>query len=524
LLLSGGTSILCGKYLGRNEHEKLQDVFSLNLTITCFLSLVLFVLFVMAGIFDLTGLLSSDLMVRPIFNKYLIGLAIGLLPNILTNQLPVFLSIENMNSRTLLSSIVYVISTVILNYVFVQVMHLEAFGLALASSIGNWIFFAVQIQYFLSGKSELRIRFRKMDPADAKTVFSTGLPGAASNAYQTLRGFIVNKLIEVFVGSVGISAFATADNLLRIFWAIPAGMLTVSRLLISVSVGEEDRQTLTDIMRVMFWRFVPLMSMVSALLIFFSEPLTLLFYKDTLDPVFMMTVWGLRILPLCMPLSIICMHFICYAQASEKQFLVHLLSLLDGVVCVACFTFLLIPFLGIRSVYVANVLNGIITTITIILYAFKMNKRFPRNMDELMVIPKDFGFAQDERLDLSVRTIEDVVKISKTVQDFCLEKGIDKRRSYLAGLSMEEMAGNVVEHGFRKDRKKHSVDVRVVHKNNDVILRIKDDCIPFDPNERRQMSDESDPAKNIGIRMVYKIAADISYQNVLGLNVLTIRI
>ena len=34
----------------------------------------------------------------------------------------------------------------------------------------------------------------------------------------------------------------------------------------------------------------------------------------------------------------------------------------------------------------------------------------------------------------------------------------------------------------------------------------------------------SDPMKNIGIRMVYKIARDIQYQNVLGLNVLTLKI
>ena len=524
LILAGGTSIICGKYLGRNEHEKLQNVFSLNLMVTFTVSAVLTTVFIVLGSFDLTGFLTSDMTVRPIFNSYLIGLGIGLLPNILTNQLPVFLSIENMNRRTLASSIIYVVSTVILNFLFVQVMHLEAFGLALASSVGNWIFFAVQIQYFLSGRSDLKVRLKKPDMSDAKEIVTTGLPGAASNVYQTLRGLIVNRLIEVFVGSIGISAFATADNLLRIFWAIPSGMLTVSRLLISVSIGEEDRQTLTDVMRVMFRRFVPLMGAVSAMIILFSRQLTMLFYQNTSDPVFMMTVWGLRILPLCMPLSIICMHFVCYAQASGKQFLIHILSLLDGVVCVAGFTAILISSLGIKSVYVANVLNGIVTTITIILYAWNRNRSFPRKMDELMVIPEDFGFAEDERLDLSVSSIEEVVRISQTVQDFCLKKGIDERRSYLAGLSLEEMAGNVVEHGFTKDRKKHSVDVRVVHKDKDVILRIKDDCVPFDPNERRQMLDKDDPTKNVGIHMIYKIAQDVQYQNMLGLNVLTIRI
>ena len=238
----------------------------------------------------------------------------------------------------------------------------------------------------------------------------------------------------------------------------------------------------------------------------------------------MMTVWGLRILPICMPLSIICMHFTCYGQASGKQGLVHLLALLDGVVCVAGFTALLIPLIGMNSVYIANVLNGTVTTLVIIGYAWLRKRHFPRNMEELMVIPENFGVPEDHRMDLSVRSIEDVVSVAERVQAFCLSRGVDARRAYLAGLSMEEMAGNIVDHGFTKDHKRHSIDVRVVHKNDDVILRIKDDCVPFDPGERQEITEGDDILKNIGIRMVFRTANDIQYQNILGLNVLTIRI
>lgn len=524
LLLAGGTSIICGKYLGRNEHEKLQNVFSLDLFLTAAVSLALTVLFITGSLFDLTGIITADVMIRPIFNKYLFGLALGILPNIMTNQLPIFLSMENMNSRTLLSSIIYTVSTVFLNFLFVKVLRMGALGLALASSIGNWIFLAVQIQYFLSGRSQLMISLQKPDFSDTGEIVATGLPGAASNGYQTLRGLIVNRLISTYVGSVGVSAFATADNILRIFWAVPLGMLAVSRLLMSVSIGEEDRQTLADIMRVVFRAYIPTMAITSLVLMVAAVPVTSVFYHDPADPVFMMTVWGFRILPICLPLSIICMHFTCYAQASNKQALVHILSLLDGVICVTVFTAILIPHLGMNSVYIANVLNGIVTTITVYVYSWIMKKHKPRNMDELMVIPDDFGVPEEDRLDLSIQNMDDVVKIAQLVQNFCLEKGIDKNRSYLAGLSLEEMAGNVVEHGFTKDKKKHTADVRVVHKDDDVILRIKDDCIPFDPRERQQMDDKNDPTRNIGLKMVFKIAKSVQYQNLLGLNVLTMRI
>ena len=86
------------------------------------------------------------------------------------------------------------------------------------------------------------------------------------------------------------------------------------------------------------------------------------------------------------------------------------------------------------------------------------------------------------------------------------------------------MVVNVIDHGFTKDKKNHSVGVRVVCKNDEVILRIKDDCVPFDPAERNHLTEGGDAVSNIGIRMVYSIANEIKYQNLFGLNVLTIRI
>jgi hypothetical protein len=70
----------------------------------------------------------------------------------------------------------------------------------------------------------------------------------------------------------------------------------------------------------------------------------------------------------------------------------------------------------------------------------------------------------------------------------------------------------------------YSVDIRIVYKNNGLLLRIRDDCRPFDPAERKELTDPTDPASNIGIRLVFQIADEVEYQCILGLNVLTIRI
>ena len=524
LMLVGGSSILCGEYLGQNRQDKLQEVYSLDLILSVLFGLLFTGFVIILSIFDLTGFLTHDAAVRPLLNQYLIGQAVGILPLILSNQFSSFLFIENKGRITQLAVLVFIAVNLVMNYLFVAVMHMEAFGLALASSIGMWTYLLVEAWYFVSGRSNLRFTLKKPDPHECAQLIRIGLPGAMANGYQTFRGLIVNRLLEVYVGAVGISAFATANNLLALFWAVPCGMQAVSRMLMSIAIGEEDRLSLTGVMRGAIRRYIPLMCAICAALILLAQPLTHIFYKDPSDPVFMMTVWGFRILPLCMPLAIFCMHYISYAQAADKQGIVHILTLFDGVISVSLFTAILIPFTGMNSVYIANVINGIVSIIIILIYSARYTGHLPRTIDELMVIPDSFGAGDSEYTEISVRSIDEAVNISKDIQEFCTSRGIDNRRSYYAGLAAEEMVVNVIDHGFNKDKKDHSVDVRVVCKSDDVTLHLKDDCVPFDPEERNHLTEGGDEASNIGIRMVYSIAKNIKYQNLFGLNALKISI
>lgn len=521
-MMMGGSTIICGRYMGKNQTSGMQNIFSADLMLAVGLGGTAALAFVTAGTFDLTGFFTDDVAVRAQFNQYLIGMAIGIIPQFVGQQLSAFLSLENQNKLTTLASVIYILVNLALNFLFVAVLKMGLFGLALATATGLWVFALVQLQFYVRAKSMFRLSFRKLLLKDSTEIVKVGAPGALSLGYLTVRELIINILIVKFVGSVGVSAFAATNSFLALFWSIPNGMIAVSRMLISVSVGEEDPQSLQNVMRIMFRRYLPLMSAVVVTLLACAVPLTRMYYQDTTDPVFMMTVWGFRILPLSMPMSIICMHFLCYAQVSGKKVMMHLLPVVDGLLGAAIPMALLIPHFGQVSVYNANVISGIATTVIIVGYAWIQNRHFPRNMAELMVIPKDFGVMPEDRLDITVRSMEEVVNVSRLVQSFCKEKNVDKRRSYYAALMVEEMAGNIVAHGFTKDVSRHSVDIRVVRKNQDLIVRIKDDCIPFDPSERSKMIDPEDITKNIGIRMVYSLARDVQYKNILGMNALTI--
>ena len=198
--------------------------------------------------------------------------------------------------------------------------------------------------------------------------------------------------------------------------------------------------------------------------------------------------------------------------------------MVDGAVNVVVLSLFLIPALKMNGLYIANVLNGVICLALIVGFSFAKNGHFPRNMEQLLTIPEGFGASGDERIDIEVNEMPDVLNVSSQVIDFCKSRGIDDRRAHFAGLALEEMAGNIVTHGFTSDSGKHYIDIRVIHDNDDVILRLRDNCRSFDPLERTKVIDSEDKTKNVGIRIVNGISKDVQYQNLLGMNVLTVRI
>ena len=116
-------------------------------------------------------------------------------------------------------------------------------------------------------------------------------------------------------------------------------------------------------------------------------------------------------------------------------------------------------------------------------------------------------------------------KRSERAWQSCTDKGEPARIAYLTSLAVEEMAKNVIEHGFSKDNKKHTLSARIVHKENELIIRIRDDCKSFDPRKKyEQIYANDDPGSNYGIRMIMAEAGEVRYTSMFNLNNLLIRI
>ena len=178
---------------------------------------------------------------------------------------------------------------------------------------------------------------------------------------------------------------------------------------------------------------------------------------------------------------------------------------------------------GIKGVLASFSVAEMCFTVHFLVHIWIKNKKFPTKLEHFMMLPENFGPNPDMVLDCSVSGMEEVIGISRTVMDFCIQRGIDKRRSFFAALCTEEMASNIVQHGFAPN-KTQSLMIRVVIANGELILCFRDSCKLFNIREKFDSAEQKDIASNVGIRLVMRMAKDVTYINTLKLNTTIIKI
>lgn len=522
VVIMSGSQILCGKYMGENASNRITGIYTINLTAITGISAVM-TLGCMVFPGTIAGGLGANAALLDELRLYILGIAPGFVPAMLSSQLSAFMQLQHKEKRTYFGIICMAIINAGLDVFFVSKMGWGMFGLGLATTVGNWAFATILGIMLLRERQQSYWNLKMLKLSDLKEIISIGFPGAVTQFCQVIRGLMLNYLIVMNIGSDAAAAFGVVNVYSGILFAVTSGLSNAVRILVSIYQGEEDRTSLSMVMRIaLSWGM--LLELASFFVIsLLSGILTGIFYRPTAGALYSMTRFGLIMFAASMIFSGIYLIISNYHQCFGRIGFVNLLAVMDGAVSVCVLSWLLVPHYGMNGVWYAQLLNGVITAAFILCYSVLKNHHIPKSIDELILLSPDYGVSAEDRMSASVRSMDEVEGISQTAFDFCIQHGMDSRRSMYASLCLEEMAGNIVAHGFR-DRRKHSIDIRIIYTEKYLLLRIRDDAVPFDPVAYEKLFSSEDISRNIGLRMVSRIAGKMEYQNMLGLNVLTIEL
>ncbi len=522
VILGGGT-VLSGRYIGAGNLEKTRGVFSLCLTLAFVISfLISIICFVFPG--EVAVFCGADESLKASVMQYSRGYSFGIIPMFLSQQLASYLQLETQSRRNYIGVGAMIFFNITLDILFVTVLKLDVLGLAYATSACNWIYFLVLVPYFISGKAQMKFSISNILWEKTFELIKIGSPGALLQFCLAMRDLTLNRVILRYGGEVGLSSRASMGMVGGFFVALGVGGGTVIRMLASVYVGEEDKDSIKSLVRLALTKMMAMMCALMVFMLLISGPMATIFFPDKTSEVYLLTKQQFMIYALALPLILVVQIQTNYLQATGNNIAVHISSVVDGYFSVVIPSLILAPAMGALGVWWATPIGIVITALVYPIYACFYWKHIPRNVDEWLLFKDSFGVKDEDRLCINVNSMDDVIGSSEQIQKFVTDKGYAKRTAYFSSLAMEEMSGNIVSHGFNADNKEHNMDVRVVSKKDGIMLRIKDDCKPFDSVGMEKLLNPEDPSKNIGIRMVSKISDEFSYQNMLGLNVLTITI
>ncbi|MBR0142571.1 MAG: ATP-binding protein [Clostridia bacterium] len=520
-LISAGVQVVCGKTIGRGDREGTNACFSVSIFLAAAISAVGLAL-VLSLLDPLTCLLGAgnpgpDNPVFGLTREYIVGFILGAPAFLLAQIMVPYMQIAGARMRLVAAVAAMTVSDVVFDFLSVFVFNGGTFGMGLASTLSYYVAVAVGVGCFLKKDSIFRFRRKLIGMRVVRELAAYGVPTVINQISMVLQVFLFNRLLLSVDGTRAVAACSVILTVGNICFCVGSGAGAVAMMLSAIFYADQDRTSIRQLVGIMT-KYAVLLDIGVTAVCLLAAPLLIALFLDPASGARAIAVTGLRLFALSLLPSSINSSFKNYYQGVNRLRLAEMISVLQNLVFPVLFAFLLSRTLGVNGVFLGFVTGETATLLFFSLFVWKHHGGISFSADAYSMLEPGFGADEDHSFERTVRSLEEAAEVSRQLGDFCREKGLDRRTSNLIALCVEEMTVNVVRHGFTKDKRSHSIDVRFVLGEGRRVIRIRDDCPGFDPTEYLKLHQADDPASHIGLRMVMSMVKEADYVNSLGLN------
>ena len=428
-----------------------------------------------------------------------------------------FARADGMPKLPLIAVIISNVVNLVMDFVYLQFFDMGISGAALATVTGQVLASIYISYYFFSDKRTIKlislskIKLKRFIEY-FKDIVITGFPPASIQLFITLKIFIVNYLIQIVIGGVGLVAFSVCDNASFLIYMFAIGISQTMSPIVSVYYQEEDYNSV----RYTIKRAIKLGILSGGVLmaIFLIYPQSLLFLFSITDPSDIPIVTeSIRLFSLSFIGLVICFIMTYYAESIKREKYSLLIAIIEGFIIPVGGSVLLIPFIGFNGIWIAFLLAEIATIIFMFIYSRYVERKSNGEYSGFFLLKK-----QDEEsiLDLSVNAdINEIADLASQVLDYLKSMNVSDLTSVKVSLAIEEMLVNIV----KTNDDVETIDILIKIQSEQILISIKDQGAEFNPTAEKEGCDFDH------INILKSIADKIDYARVLGLNstVITIK-
>lgn len=525
-LIAVGMQIRCTGEIGRGNVRNMNRFFSASVIAGSAISLLMgILLLVFARPFAvLMGAKGNAASLADSAADYVRGLALGVPGLVIPAILAPALQLDSGRKTIRIGAVIVTAANILLD-IAATFLGFGILGIALATSIANYLNLLFQCTHFLKKNRMLRFVKPEMSLAEFVKMLANGGEKAVRRAVNIIRPIILNSIIISCGGTMAMSALSIRNNFSGFAEIIPSGIMEAVSLLAGFYYGEVNKEAIARVGR-RAHRLIGLASgLVCVLLIVFARSLAGIYVRQD-GALKDMVVFAIIMLGLENPLHGLINSRIKYLQASRQKNKMNALLFSANLIFILVSAYLLGSLFGVRGILASFVFSDLLTLVMVtVFYQIKCRKPLPTISDYLS-LPAEFDLGPSNMISEHVRNREDMALTSEQITLFCRGHGFSPRIGYYAALAFEELANNIITHGFPLNKQSDPVvDVRIVADGNRLILRLSDNCPRFDILKKiAEINEEgADPVHNIGLRITGRIAEDIRYASTFETNNIIIR-
>ena len=511
-----GAQVLCGNFIGGGKKDQVNSLF-----ISVFIYLgILSSAFAIAGIVfrdNLSAMLGAEGEVHNMLSGYILGYLPGIPAQALCAMLMALVAFNNDMRRSYVSAIVMAVVNAVADQLLAG---MGTFGIGLASTLSSVMALAVLLPGYC--RKDRTLHFTKLSPKwkPVMQAAKLGVPSLMFTMGLIVKNTMVNYTLSTHTGAAGVAVASVLSSVCCILGIVSGGFGTAFLSLAGLYYGESDRESFIELYRIAFRIGEACFITIVAVIMLCATPLSNLFFEPGSDAWEMgrrMFLLGFLFYPVNIFMS--CLLNSYHAQGNMR--LVNIMSAAETSM-IGLMIAVTVPFFGTDAAWLSNTWVDIMCVMIIVAVAWIIKKRISSQPAVLLRLSDRFGASPDEYKEYSVKSIDDLIDVSASAVAFCKERNISPRNAFFAGLCIEEMAKNILQHGSKPGKHVY-IDVRVVVRD-ELTIRIRDNCPEFDPRKRMDLFHPESPEKNIGIRLTARLASKIDYYSDAEVNTLIMQI
>ena len=508
-----GGAITISVMLGKRQIKEASGVFSVCIVAVTAVSL----LFTVLSFFithPLTLLLASTPELQALLEPYLF-IFICFIPTL--NVCLVLANMMTVDNNPKLGAAAFVVANavnLILDYIFLKYANMGMTGAALSSIIGFGVGIFMIIPYAFSKKRMLRFSLREglRQIKTIGTVIKNGLPQAMYFVMLILKYYILNAFIQNTLGADNMSIYAVCINSVNIVRLFVEGIIGVVQTIGGVLYGEKDYYGIRRLVRRTVLFSGVAVAVLTAVFIIWPQIILTIFSFNKPD-LYDEAMLSVRLFSLSFGLYAANRVVQVYYPTILKAKLSTIDTVLDGFVILVPVTMLFIGTIGVLGISIAAVVTEGLTFACVCVYRIIQQKRGKLPQKGFLMIPeKD----RENWADITVQgTAEQAVEISRQLIECCKAHNVPPEQYNAIGIAAEELTVNIARYGY-KGNKPNYIDISLSQADDKMILRVRDDGVPFNPTE--YSPEESETFQLGGISLIKAIADKMTYTRVLNMN------